>query len=306
MAEDAQEHLGGLAGALLAGFAADDAFVVADAELEQAFAEVLAVRSGAHVLAHLGEVGLDRGDGRGALAAVERLQPLAPRLTSVVVSKNSTVQVMGCRSVVRVASAIGRPLALLGPTSLPPACGRSPYDVKQDAPALNTYLRLGGSVWAATPTDELGEWQLTRRSLGPVRESIEELLPSSDRAHRHLMRAWSKLAGRNPDPSTPYMEAVRAVECVDKPTVAPNDPKASLGKMIGAIRDAPHKWTFVLGNDPKVVADMAGLVWRSQLDRHGTDDEGVPPYVSPEAAGAAVHICITLVRIVAGGLFKQT
>jgi hypothetical protein len=76
----------------------------------------------------------------------------------------------------------------------------------------------------------------------------------------------------------------------------------TLGKVIAAIRAAPDKWTFVLGTDATPLADMAALIWRSQFDRHGTDDASVPLNVSQREADAAVHIAIALVRIFAGRL----
>lgn len=177
-------------------------------------------------------------------------------------------------------------------------------DVAEDAPGLNTYLQLGGSVWEASESAEPGRWQLSLRALGPVRESIEATMPLSERAHRHLLRAWSKLAGRGPEPTNAYREAVRAIECVAKPIVTPDDAKATLGKIVPAMRDAPTKWTFTLG-DPSTVASMAGAVWYSQHDRHGTDDPEAPIDVSPEEADAAVHLAISLVRIFAGGHFQR-
>lgn len=117
-----------------------------------------------------------------------------------------------------------------------------------------------------------------------------------------MTTAWNRLEGRNPDPSGAYREAIRAIECVAKPVITPNDSLATLGKMIGAMRSNPKKWTFVLGTDAGPVADMAALVWKSQLDRHGTDDESVPLNVSQEEADAAVHVSIALVRIFAGRL----
>jgi hypothetical protein len=47
---------------------------------------------------------------------------------------------------------------------------------------------------------------------------------------------------------------------------------------------------------------MAALVWKSQFDRHGTDDASLPLNVSQAEADAAVHISIALVRIFAGRL----
>jgi len=171
---------------------------------------------------------------------------------------------------------------------------------------LDKILVLGGSVWEShsAPPESFG--QLQRRVLGPVKESLEALKADSLRAHDHLALAWSKLMGRNPDPSSAYREAVRAVEVTSKPIVAPNDAKYTLGRAIGQLKANSDKWSFVLeGASPAQLADMAGLVWTGQLDRHGTDDESVPLLVSQEQADAAFHICLTLCRMFSGGLISR-
>lgn len=111
---------------------------------------------------------------------------------------------------------------------------------------LNTKLTIGGSVWEVTKTGDDGS-RLARRTIGPVQETIDYIRPSSERAHHHLSAAWQKLVGRSPDPSAAYREAIRAVEAVAKPVVTPNDPSATLGKIIAAIRDKPEKWEVALG-----------------------------------------------------------
>jgi hypothetical protein len=172
-----------------------------------------------------------------------------------------------------------------------------------DPVRLNSLLEAGGSVWVAQDPENNGSWRLMRRSLGPIIEAIGSIQPASERAHQHLVRAWTKLGRRDPDAPGAYREAVRAVEAVAKPVVLPNDNLATLGKAIRAIRDKPEKWTFVLG-DPVNVADVCDLLWTAQLDRHGTDDDSIPLDVSLEQADAAVHLAITLVRFFAGGLFR--
>ena len=108
--------------------------------------------------------------------------------------------------------------------------------------------------------------------------------------------------GRNPDPSRAYNEAIRAVEVVAAPVVIPDDPKATLGKIIKAMEDKPSKWTVDLVEaTPEQVTGMAAMIWQAQFDRHGTDDEDVPLNVSQEQADAAVHVAIALVRLFAGG-----
>jgi len=168
---------------------------------------------------------------------------------------------------------------------------------------LGETLTLGGSEWEVAPVGEAGR-QLSKRVIGPVRESIEELRTYSERAHHHLSRAWERLVGRQPDPSTAYREAIRAIEVVAKPVVTPHDENATLGKVIRALRDKPEKWETVLDkSSPLQVADLADLIWRGQLDRHGTDEPSAPLNVSQEEADAAVHLAVPLVRLfVSGGI----
>jgi hypothetical protein len=175
------------------------------------------------------------------------------------------------------------------------------------ATSLDEILVRGGSVWEVRQTATGNRCHLVRRTTGPVAEAITEIRTTSERAHAHLMLAWTKLMGRNPDPSAAYREAVRAVEVVAVPVVLPNDKQATLGKVVKAIRDAPDNWTVDLSEaTPEQVADMAAMIWRSQIDRHGTNDESVPLSVSQEQADAAVHVAISLVRLFAGGHITPT
>jgi hypothetical protein len=179
---------------------------------------------------------------------------------------------------------------------------------KPAANDLHAILILGGSEWEVSQTheDQFGKFQLTRRTLGPVRESIDKIRSDSQRAHHHLVVAWGKLAGRNPDPSTAYREAVRAVEAVAKPVISPNNKKATLGTLIGDLRSTPARWTVTLESaDSNQVADLAAMIWTSQLDRHGTDDESAPLSVSQEEADAALYLALGLVRLFSGGHIKQ-
>ena len=168
---------------------------------------------------------------------------------------------------------------------------------------LGQLLTQGGSAWEVV-TVEYMDHRLTRRATGPVVEVLEQTATEASRAHRHLTEAWSRLMGRNPDPSGAYREAVRAVEAVAKPVVLPGNDRATLGQMIAALRDKPEKWTTTLGTTDDVRAQMEA-VWTGQLDRHGTDDEAVPLNVSQDQAGAAFSTCLNLVRQFAGGHVVQ-
>lgn len=165
------------------------------------------------------------------------------------------------------------------------------------AAMLERKLEEGGSAWEVTTLDN-EHWQLTNRTAGPVKETIIDL--PANRAREHLVIAWNKLSGRDADSSTAYREAVRAVEAAAKPIVTPKDPRATLGKVISVLKDKPQNWQFVLGDTQKVIS-MAELLWTSQLDRHGTNDESVPLKVTKEQADAAVHLAITLTRYFVGG-----
>jgi len=92
---------------------------------------------------------------------------------------------------------------------------------------MNAILTLGGSVWEVQPVEIQGgqRCQLGQRAIGPVAEAIESVHTINERAHAHLLAAWGKLMGRNPDPSGAYREAVRAVEVVAGPVVKPGDSK---------------------------------------------------------------------------------
>jgi hypothetical protein len=168
---------------------------------------------------------------------------------------------------------------------------------------LNKLLALGGSVWHATPA-EPGRWRLTRRRPEEATQALAALEGPSKRPFGYLSDAWGRAYGRNPDPSGAYREAVKAVEAAAKPVVTPNDTLATLGKMIPAIRDAPQKWAFALG-DPLAVAAMMEALWKGQHDRHGTDDETAPASVQQDEAEAAVQMALALVTYFASGRFRH-
>jgi hypothetical protein len=173
-------------------------------------------------------------------------------------------------------------------------------DTRELAAVLQSVLRLGGSAWEVVPVDGLSRaFRLSRRAVGPVREAILAV-PASTRAHQHLVEAWNRLSGRQPDPSGAYREAVRAVEAAAKPVILPLNDKATLGTMIAAMRDKPEKWESTLVTVDEV-RGMLAQVWTNQLDRHGTDDDSVPLNMTPDQADVAVHLALALVRIFVGG-----
>ncbi len=149
-------------------------------------------------------------------------------------------------------------------------------------------------------TDEENNFRLEKRFDSTVATAADQVMSSTNRASVHLRRAWTAVYGLEPNPSHGYHEAVKAVEAASRPIVLPKNDEATLGQVIRALTDAPQKWRLVFTstkvNGVAVVADMMRLLWKSQFDRHGTDDESIPLEVSPEEAEAALHLATTLVH----------
>lgn len=168
-----------------------------------------------------------------------------------------------------------------------------------DAVELMRQLSEAGSAWTIDMRHD-GTYQLVRRVNQTVAIASTQVISSAGRAGQHLAKAWSETYGRHPDPSSAYREAVRAVEAAAAPIISPRNKTATLGTMIGDVRNDPSKWTVALqptaGDRVDTVREMMRLLWTSELDRHGTSDASVPLHVSQEEAEAAVHLATTLVH----------
>ncbi len=170
---------------------------------------------------------------------------------------------------------------------------------------LESVLVEGGSVWGVAVRD--GRLGLERRVDETVTAAAREVIGASGAAGEHLTRAWTEAYGRSPDPSAAYSEAVKAVEAAAKPTLTPKDDKATLGKMVPALRDGEGKWDVVLAARPEfnkveAVRLMADLLWQGQTDRHGRPD---PRPVTQEQAEAAVHLAVLLVHWFSSGVVRR-
>lgn len=172
-----------------------------------------------------------------------------------------------------------------------------------DAEQLEVILSRGTSAWQVSRLDLEGRYALTRREAGPLTEALEDLVPVAGRAGAHLLEAWKHLAGRDPLPDQAYSQAVLAIESAAKPVISPKDEQATLGKMIKAVKDAPRKFTFILGEPEAILTPMEAM-WKTHR-RHGTDDESVPTGMSREEADAAFHLALTTVRWFSSGAFAR-
>ena len=164
---------------------------------------------------------------------------------------------------------------------------------------LNLILREGGSVWSVGTivSEEMG---LVRRVEPSFQGAADQAMAGDAQHHRYLRRAWGAAYGRNPQPDTAYRDAVRAVEAAAIPVVRPSRSPLTLGLVIAEIRDHPKQFATRLNPSPplepiEAVRQMLSLLWKSQWDRHGVDDD-VPLTVSQQEAEDALALAVTLVR----------
>ncbi len=142
-----------------------------------------------------------------------------------------------------------------------------------EATELSGVLYEARSVYAVG-VDESGDYELQFRQPPELTATVEAATGSSGSASRHLRQAWSNAFGREPEPTAACDEAVRAIEAVAAPVVSPKDQLPTLGKMIAAMRDAPHKWTTDSNASDNInaVIAMMDLVWKGYR-RHGDPEQ---------------------------------
>ncbi|RSS57657.1 hypothetical protein EF909_16050 [Streptomyces sp. WAC01280] len=133
--------------------------------------------------------------------------------------------------------------------------------------------------------------------------------PSAGSAADHLATAWQAAYGRNPDPERSYSEAIKAVEAAAHAVIQPNNAKATLGTMLGEIRNARHKFSTAIpvpaAGDPIAAAEaMMRALWEGQTSRHGGQNGTVPETL--EAARAGVHLAAALVQWFVSGVVART
>jgi hypothetical protein len=128
--------------------------------------------------------------------------------------------------------------------------------------------------------------------------------PSAGSSAEHLSNAWSTLHALRPDPSRAYSEAIKAVEAAAHAIVQPNHAKATLGTMLGELKNASHKFSLAIpgptgSGDVAPLVAMIELLWTGQTSRHGAQ---TPTRTETrEEADMAVHLAVTLVQWFAAG-----
>ncbi|MFE3788030.1 hypothetical protein [Streptomyces goshikiensis] len=156
---------------------------------------------------------------------------------------------------------------------------------------------------------------LEERVAPAVRDAVRETLanaaasPTNGSAADHLATAWQAAYGRSPDPVRAYSEAIKAVESAAHSVIQPNNVKATLGTMLGEIRNARLKFTTSIptsaaGDPIAPVEAMMRALWEGQTSRHGAQTTTVPETL--EAARAGVHLAAALVQWFVSGAVVRT
>ena len=151
---------------------------------------------------------------------------------------------------------------------------------------LNNILTTSGSKWIAVMQDS-GQATLEERVSESAQNALAIAIKESDTTTQQFLKtAWGSAFGRSPDASSAYSNSIKAIEAAAWPTITPNDNKATLGTMLGAIRSNIGKWkTATTDKDPDqgitAIKDIMQLIWDGQTDRHGTAHPVTP---SQEAA----------------------
>ncbi|MEU9002693.1 hypothetical protein [Streptomyces sp. NPDC048551] len=170
-----------------------------------------------------------------------------------------------------------------------------------DIRLLTDILDAAGSAYRVAEAWDGLEERVTLAVRDAVRQAIAEAAaaPAAGSAADHLASAWQAAYGRSPDPVRAYSESIKAAEAAAHAVIQPNNAKATLGTMLGEIRNARHKFTTALctpaGGDPIAPAEaMMRALWDGQTSRHGAQSPTVPETL--EAARAGVHLAAALVQ----------
>lgn len=94
-----------------------------------------------------------------------------------------------------------------------------------------------------------------------------------DLASSEVAEAWERVYGRQPDASDAWDHAIKAIEAIIIPIVVPNQAKATLGHVIGALGPTSTPFTFGLGGEQGIgiFVGMLRMIWPNP-DRHGNED----------------------------------
>lgn len=180
-------------------------------------------------------------------------------------------------------------------------------DDKGSSAALDRMLHEAGSVWTVgTRASYPG---LERRVPAGVQGAAEQAMATPGHAGTRLSEAWHAVYGVGPNPTHGYAMAVKAVEDAAVPIVVPKQAEATLGHVIGQLRQ-DGDWSLPLTReDPsaptaETVLRLCQALWKGHHDRHGGDASAAQS-VGHKEAEAAVQIAVLLVHGFATGMIAR-
>lgn len=163
---------------------------------------------------------------------------------------------------------------------------------------LERFLDLGGSAYRVNAAGDGLERRIDPIATAAYAAATKGVRDGDTSAADHLRAAWKAAYGIQPNASLAYGEAIKAIEAAAIPVLLPNDRTATLGKILGSLKQKPETIVFAIGDgDASAVIGMMRAVWDGHSDRHGST---TTKRVGDEAARAAVHLAVTLVQ-----LFRQ-
>ena len=168
------------------------------------------------------------------------------------------------------------------------------------AQSLEHILKSAGHVLHVAPDGN----RLVERIDPALGDEYEQVTQLDDQASQYTQEAWALAFGRNPNVGDAWGRAIKAIETLLKPIVSPSDDNATLGKMTGALRQAPNKWKCKLPDREykangeinvkpgiEVFIDVLATIGY-QPDRHGSDQ---PQETDETTARSILFLATTVV-----------
>ncbi len=171
---------------------------------------------------------------------------------------------------------------------------------------LDNILEQSGSKWKVATNE--GTPKLEERVDDSVIVAMDDLATQTGDASKYMRLAWNEAFGRNPNPSSAYSNVVKAVEAATWGTVTPNNSRATLGTIIGELKNNPENYKISIKEDSqykgiKTITQDLSLIWRGQTDRHGTSNPVAP---TQEAAEQAIFSGLSTCQQFTRGLISHT
>lgn len=176
-----------------------------------------------------------------------------------------------------------------------------------DDKALDALLTRSKSAW--TVGQRAGHVALVRRVAEGVQLAADAVMAKADLAGVRLAKAWEELYGIDPNASTAYSLAIKAVEDAAVPVVSPTNSSATLGTVLRQMEDQadwklPMEREHGRASSREVLIGMMRMLWHGQHDRHGGQPTA-PGDVSVEEATVAISLSVTLVNLFSSALVAR-